>query len=87
MKIRALSSWEVGAVAGVGTALSLLVLAIVYRILSLLVGEILSQLILGLALVVGLSAWFVDWITGKIKQRRVEAITRSNADLADLIAP
>ncbi len=59
--------WLVGLLVGGVTILGLLVAALIYRILSILIGEQLTQLVLGLGVVIGLAAALFDWATGRGK--------------------
>lgn len=75
--LREASSVEYGLIAAGGTLIVLVLVALLYRMLAILVGSDLALVILGLAVFIGLGAWFVDSAGARLKRRAEE---RAEAD-------
>jgi hypothetical protein len=63
--------WEIGLIAAGIAILTLVILALVYRILSILIGEQLTQLALALAVVAGLFAGLIAAVIQTLDRREL----------------
>jgi hypothetical protein len=63
--MRADNPLVLGAIVGLGGLLVLLIGVILYRLLALLVTEPVAQLVIGLAVALGVLAALVEWVTSR----------------------
>jgi predicted tellurium resistance membrane protein TerC len=74
---RALPTWQIGLIVTGAVLAGLLIFALVYRILVILIGEQITQLTIALAVILGLVAMGVDYVTGVLNDREREAQERA----------
>jgi hypothetical protein len=74
-EVRPIATWQVGLIVTGLSLLVIVIIALVYRILTILIGEQLTQLTIALAVVAGITAMGIDYVTGLLSSREREALS------------